>query len=36
MTTEEFKEKMQSLIDLDDDFSAIVFFRGERRRGYCA
>ena len=26
MTTEEFKEKMQSLIDLGDDFSAIVFF----------
>lgn len=26
MTTKEFKEKMQSLIDLGDDFSAIVFF----------
>ena len=31
MTTEEFKQKLQSLIDLGDDFSALVFFamRGE-------
>ena len=26
MTTQEFKEKLQSLIDLGDDFSALVFF----------
>lgn len=33
MTTEEFKEKMQSLIDLDDDFSAIVFFAVKGEEG---
>ncbi len=33
MTTEDFKEKMQSLIDLDDDFSAIVFFAMKSEEG---